>query len=102
MSPLTLQNNMSVNQFYKYTIKDLVAAFSQAGLIVSRSWIYRQEEKGNLIIPSSTTDFKKAQGTRKSGATRLLTENSIKSILKAFLPGGTGFYDYHKDKGGEK
>lgn len=90
------------------TIRYLIKAFKEAGLPVSESWIRRQEEKGNLIIPRSTTDFKIAQGARQPGAVRYMTETQIKGILRAFLPKGiklpdgtvaigNGYYNYMKD-----
>lgn len=77
---------------YKYTIKDLLTEFEKNGLKISRSWIYRQEQKGNLILNRSTTNFKKAKGNRKIGAVRLLSEIDLKEIIKAFLPNGRGYY----------
>lgn len=79
-----------------FTIKDLLQAFYNAGFPVSQMWIYRQEEKGNLVLPRSTTNFKKAQGTRKLGAVRLMTQEQITNIITAFMPGGKGIYDYRK------
>ena len=86
-----------MNKSYLYTIKDLVVAFKKNGLTVSPMWIYRQEEKGNLIVERSTTDFKKAQGNRKQGAVRLFTQQQIDKIVKAFLPGGKGYYNYKNE-----
>ena len=83
---------------YEFTIKDLVEELNKKGLPVSHMWVYRQEAKGNLIIPRSTTNFKKAQGIRKAGAVRMLTKDQIDGIVKAFLPNGSGFYDYRKQK----
>lgn len=79
------------------TIKDLLAAFKQVGYPKSRSWFYREELKGNLVVPRSTTNYKKAQGDRKIGFVREMTETQVKNIIQAFLPGGVGFYDYRKD-----
>lgn len=81
---------------YYYTIKHLLKEFERQGLKVSRSWLYRQEEKGNLVMQRSTTNFKKAQGKRKIGAVRILTDLDIKGIIKAFLPNGKGFYSCNK------
>ena len=83
-------------QSYFFTVQDLVKALSSAGLPVSRMWIYRQEDKGNLILPRSTTNFKKSAGRYKNGAVRVLTNNQINAIIKAFLPGGSGCFDYRK------
>ncbi len=90
------------------TIRHLIEAFAQAGMPVSESWVRRQEEKGNLIIPRSTTDFKMAQGARKPGSVRLMSKNQIEGIVRAFLPKGikmpngqlaegTGYYNYMKE-----
>lgn len=81
----------------RLTIRHLVEAFEKAGMPVSQSWVRRQETKGNLKLPRSTTDFKKPQGVRKSAPVRVLTQPQIDKILKAFLPGGRGYYDYEKD-----
>ena len=78
------------------TLKHLLIAFKESGYPKSRTWIYRHEAKGNLIMPRSTTDFKKAQGSRKLSAVRELTEQQIHDIVSSFLPGGSGFYDYRK------
>ena len=83
-----------MNNQYIYTIKDLLKEFHNNGLMISKMWIYRQEEKGNLIVPRSTTDFKKSQGNRNIGAVRIFTQQQIKNIVAAFLPGGPGYYNY--------
>lgn len=80
---------------YTKKFKDLLQAFKNANYPVSHMWIRRQEEKGNLILPRSTTDFKGIPGKRK-GAVRKFTQRQIEQIVQAFLPGGTGFYDYRK------
>lgn len=82
---------------YIYRIQHLTAAFSDRGYPVSRTWIYRQESKGNLIMPRSTTNFKKAQGVRKAGAVRVFTKQQMEDIVDAFIPGGCGYYDYRKE-----
>ena len=93
----------------KLTIKYLVAAFKEAGMSISPSWIRRQEDKGNLILPRSTTNFKKAQGARRVGAVRYMNEKQINQVLKAFLPEGiklpsgeiatgSGYYNYKKEE----
>lgn len=80
-----------------YTISELVKAFAEAGIPRSEMWIRRQEYKGNLRLPRSTTNFKKPQGVRKMAAVREMTGNQIQKIVQAFLPGGSGYYDYTKD-----
>lgn len=80
-----------------YTIRYLVSAFKEAGMPISESWIRRQENKGNLKIPRSTTNFKKSQGNRKMAPVRVLTEEQIKKIVISFLPGGCGNYNYLKE-----
>lgn len=72
--------------------------FFNNGLKKSRMWIYRQEEKGNLILPRSTTDFKKSQGTRRLGAVRIFTKKQLTDIVNAFLPGGKGYYNYKNEQ----
>lgn len=83
----------------------LIEAFAQAGYPKSPSWIRRQEDKGNLFLPKSTTNFKMAQGARKPGAVREMSQDHIYGVLKAFLPEGTnlpngetatgkGYYNY--------
>ena len=84
-------------EYRRYTIKDLLAAFKEAGYPVSGMYIRRLEEKGNLILPRSTTNFKKLAGNRKIGAVREMSKTQIDNIVQAFLPGGIGFYDYKKD-----
>ena len=79
---------------YNYTIKHLILALDKAGLKVSRMWVYRQEEKGNLILPKSTTNFKKPRGNRKLGAVRMFTLEQIEAIVQAFLPDGKGYFNY--------
>lgn len=89
----------------RLTIKHLINAFEKAGMKVSASWVRRQEDKGNLILPRSTTNFKMAQGARRLGAVRYMTQDQINGVLKAFLPEGTnlpngevahgkGYYSY--------
>lgn len=86
-------------------IGELISAFYKAGMYISPSWIRRQEDKGNLIVPRSTTNFKRAHGTRTPGAVRVFTPEQIDEILIAFLPKGTklengevatgkGYYNY--------
>lgn len=90
------------------TIGALAEAFRLERYPISQSWIRRQEQKGNLILPRSTTNFKRVTvGLRKSGAVRLLNDEQIHDILVAFLPKGwklndgstaegTGYYNYLK------
>lgn len=86
--------NLEPNKYY--TIKYLVEAFTEAGIPRSEMWIRRQEYKGNLILPRSTTNFKKPQGVRKMSAVRMMTGKQIQEIVQNFLPGGCGYYDYSK------
>ena len=81
---------------YTYKIKDLLKEFRKNGNTKSQMWVYRQEDKGNLIIARSTTDFKKPRGNRKIGAVRIFTALQIQQIVKSFSPEGSGFYDYRK------
>ena len=98
MSSLPLLYYHMSTHVYHYTLKDLLAAFREAGYPVSHMWIYRQEQKGNLILPRSTTNFKKAQGRRTLGFLRIFTKTQIEAIVKAFLPGGNGYYNYRKER----
>jgi len=77
------------NNSYKYRISDLRNMFSVKGMPVSQAWIYRQERRGNLRLPKSTTNIKFANGERK-GAVRVMTRGQMEEIVKAFLPGGSG------------
>lgn len=88
-------NSLDANR-HDYTIMDLVKAFKAAGYSHARSWIYRQEEKGNLVFMKSPTEYKKAQGDRKIGFVRQMTSQQMKDIVIAFMPGGSGYYDYRK------
>lgn len=86
-----------------YMIKELVRAFKESGMPVSAAWIRRQENKGNLKVPRSTTNFKKSQGIRTIAPVRKMTGRQIQEIVKAFLPGGEGCYDFRlKDQSSEK
>lgn len=79
-------------------MKDLRAAFEEAGYPVSITWIHRQINKGNLILPRSTTHFAKLHlktENRKAGAVYQMTMEQINNTVKAFLPGGTGYYNYN-------
>lgn len=89
------------------TIGALKKAFAVYGMYISNSWIRRQEQKGNLYLPRSSTNFKRARGFRKPGAVRQLTEEQIEEVLLSFLPKGTviengkiaqgtGYYNYEK------
>lgn len=79
---------------YKYlTTRDLLNAFKKADMQVSFSWLYRQEQKGNLKMPKSTTNFKKIPGN-KPGAVRIFTRDQIDAIVQAFTPGGKGYWSY--------
>lgn len=88
-------------EYRRYTIGYVVKAFAEAGYPVSAAWLRRQEEKGNLIVPKSTTDFKKAYGARRNGAVRLFSKTQIDDIVKAFLPGGKGYYNYTEEENHE-
>lgn len=81
-----------------YTLYKLLEAFNKAGMPVTCWWVYKQEEKGNLKLLRSTTNFKKAMGTRKAGAVRMIRESQIKEIVKAFLPGGRGYWSFEKSR----
>ena len=79
----------------RITIKDLLKAFEEAGYPKSSSWIGRQEEKGNLILPKSTTDFRKPQGKYKIGfVTEFQSIDQVNEIVQAFSPGSSGYWSY--------
>lgn len=74
---------------------------------MSASWVRRQEDKGNLVLPRSTTNFKMARGARRLGAVRQMTPEQVEQIILAFLPEGTrlpngkvangkGYFNYKK------
>ena len=81
---------------YKYTIKDLISAFKERGMTISSLWLRRQEQKGNLIVARSSTNFKKFGMNKPSGAVRLFTQQQINDIVEAFLPNGKGYYNYNE------
>lgn len=86
-------------EFKRYTFKDLLKAFDEAGYPVSDRWIRRQIEKGNLVLPRSVTNFRKLHlknSSRKAGAVYEMSMEQILETVKAFCPGGNGFYDYRK------
>ena len=82
-------------EYKRYTIKDLLNAFKEAGYPVSKSWIIRQEQKGNLIIPHSVSNFKKTRGGL-SIVLHLSCQCGILSVRLARFScnrtGGTGMY----------
>lgn len=105
---MLLMLNMKL-EYKKYKIGVLVKAFSEAGYPISPSWIRRQEDKGNLFLPKSPTNFKMAQGARRPGAVREMSMKQIIGVLMAFLPEGTtlptgdiatgkGYYNYKNDE----
>ena len=50
-------------------------------------WFRRRIEKGSLIFPDKSNKTDRW----------LLTGKQIRSIVKAFVPGGKGHYDYRED-----
>jgi len=106
-TPSLKESFVPLSENKKLTVRHLIKAFADCGMTVSGSWIRRQEEKGNLIIPKSTTNFKMAQGSRRPGAVRYMTQQQIIDIVTAFLPKGTplpngelatgtGYYNYER------
>ena len=83
-------------EFKRYTMKDLLSAFKEAGYPLSYMTLKRLEYKGNLILPKSTTNFRKPVGNRPLGAVREMTMKQMQEVVKAFLPGGPGYYDYRQ------
>lgn len=87
------KNSLKEINVYKYKMHDLIVAFKDAGFPISSRWVYRQEKKGTLVLPRSTTDVKYlGHGIKSKGAVRLFTKLQIKEIVKAFLPGGCGYW----------
>lgn len=87
-------------EYRRHTMKDLRKAFEEAGYPVSDSWLRRQIKRGNLFLPRSTTHFAKFHiegDDRKAGAVYQMTMTQIQKVVKAFLPGGIGHYDYKED-----
>lgn len=85
---------VSSTKEYRYKISDLLKALDEAGIKKSQAWVYRQEIKGNLVLPKSTTDIKKPKWASKVGPVRIFTETQISQIVQAFLPGGVGNWSY--------
>ena len=81
-----------------HTIKDLLQAFQDAGYPKSYMWIIRQERKGNLILPRSTTNYKKLAGNKPIGFVREMSWDQIHAIISAFIPGGKGSWDWRKNE----
>lgn len=93
--------NKVIEEFKRYTMQNLRQTFDEAGYPVSDSWIRRQIKRGNLVLPRSTTHFAKFHikgDDRKTGAVYEMTEAQINDVVKAFVPGGSGYYNYLKAK----
>lgn len=72
------------------TIKDIIARLKGAGLPHSKRTILRWEEQGKLKImrlPHS-----------KTHARRVITEEQLEELIKAFSPGGRGWWSYDGKK----
>lgn len=50
-------------------------------------WLYPLEKRGVLLCPRSAVNNRD----------RLFTEEQVNEIVKAFTPGGTGFWKYKND-----
>ena len=85
-----------LEEYKRYTIRDLLKTFKEAGYPVSHMYIRRLEYKGKLILPRSTTNIKRIGDDKLSGAVREMSMSQIQAIVRAFMPGGIGFYDYRK------
>ena len=95
--PKLLLMKLDPNKYY--TIRYLMETFAKVGMPRSEHWIRIQEAKGNLKLPRSTTDIKKPKGflsDSKMGAVRLITGKQIGAIVKAFLPGGIGYWSFEE------
>lgn len=80
-----------------HTTGCLIKAFRLAGSSLSYRTLLRHEAKGNLKFSRSPTDFKKLGGYslgKKLGAVRYMTAEEIQEIVKTFLPGGKGLWNY--------
>lgn len=82
------------NEIYKGT-SELHKRLVEAGIVSYKSkinwmnqWLYPLERKGKLMIPRHVNNPR----------IRLMTEDQIKGIIKAFSPGGKGYYPNKKFK----
>lgn len=69
-----------------YTVSTLLEAMKGAGLWSSKEQILSLEKQGKLTLPRSPN-------VRKD---RMVNESMIIGIMKAFSPGGKGYYHYTK------
>lgn len=69
-----------------YSATDLLKFMKQYGLPYSREWLYYNEKKGRLISP------RLPQGRKD----RAYTIKQMEDIVKAFSPGGEGYWKYNE------
>ena len=65
-----------------YLLNHLYKRQRALGLSSGKMWIFRQERSGRLIIRKDPKGW------------RVVTEKDIEGILKAFSPGGRGYYSW--------
>lgn len=87
-----INKNNKESRKYKYYLGHLKKRFEERGMRISSGWIYRQEKKGKLTFPRSTTNIKSMGTLNREGAVRVLTRIQMEEIVKAFLPGGKGYW----------
>lgn len=87
-----INKTLKESRLYKYHIADLKKKFEERGMKVSSGWVYRQEKKGVLVLPRSTTNLKTMGTLNRQGSVRVMTRIQLEEIVKAFLPGGKGFW----------
>ena len=73
-----------INMDKLYSSTDLLKFMGEHGLPKSREWLYYNEEKGKLKSP-------RLPHTR---ADRAYTVQQMEKIVKAFSPGGKGYWKY--------
>lgn len=71
-----------INKHWNYSSSDLINALIEAGLPHSRRTLWLWEKKGKLVSP------------KLPSGRRAYTKQIIQKIIKAFSPGGKGFYRY--------
>lgn len=73
-----------------HSIGALQKRLKEAGLPHTKKTIYEWESQGRLVSPRSPTNMKNING--KIAYLRQYSDEQIEEIIKAFSPGGTGFW----------
>lgn len=82
--------NLIDHKFYR--LNTLYLIFQELGVVnmkresFTSDWIRHKMQKGALVLPP-----------KPKGDLRKLSGKMIKDIVKAFVPGGTGSYNYETD-----